>query len=700
MEFKNNNDILTFGRDLTDAARKNQLDPIIGRDEEIRRLIEIISRKNKNNPVLIGEAGVGKTAIVEGFAQRIVNNDVPDNLRDKRVIELNLSQLISGASYQGQFEERLNNVVKQIKESHGEIILFIDEIHQLVGTGRAGGSNMDAANILKPMLARGEIKLIGATTLNEYRQYIEKDAALERRMQKIIVNEPSKQETLTIMRGLKPRWEMFHKVKIHDAALIMAVNLSDRYINDRFLPDKAIDLIDEAAAKIKTQMHSCPAELDQVNRQIMHLETEKAALSGENDPKSKKHLDAVEAEINSLKSKQNQFMAEWQKQKEQNQRLNDLKIELDETKASVERLQMEGSFEKASKALYVTIPELEKQIKKAEAERANNQNMVPDAVGPEEVAEVISAATKIPLNKLMEKEQQKLLHLGDELAKRVKGQKEAIDLVSSAVLRSRVGINDPNRPIGSFLFMGPTGVGKTELSKALAFSLFDNEKAMIRFDMSEYMEKHSVAKLIGSPPGYVGFEQGGLLTEAIRRKPYAVLLFDEIEKAHPDVLNVLLQVLDDGQLKDAHGHLVNFKNTIIIMTSNIGGEALLDGKKDEAIKQLQKTLKPEFINRIDEIVTFNPLSDKDLVEIIKNQMQMLHDRLKANDYNVVFDDSIVEYVKKGSYNPQYGARPIKRFIQHHLENYIAEQIVSNHIDKQQRYTLVYKVNKLEIKKSN
>ncbi|MDR2369551.1 MAG: AAA family ATPase, partial [Mycoplasmataceae bacterium] len=565
----NKNTLSKYARNLNQDVIDNKIDPIIGREEEIRHLIEIISRKTKNNPVLIGEPGVGKTAIVEGLAQRIVNGDVPTNLKDKIIYELSLPSLIAGASFQGQFEERLNNIIKQAKEAHGNIIIFIDEVHQLVGTGRTGGGSMDAANIFKPMMARGEVKIIGATTLKEYRQYIEKDAALERRMQKIFVKEPSKQEALTIMRGLKGRWELFHQVKIHDSALIAAVNMSDRYISDRYLPDKAIDLIDEAAARVKTEMHSLPAELDQINREIIHVETERAALLNETDEKSKHRLKMVEKELEDLKQEQSKRNSEWTKQKNEHQKLIDFKKELELSKQKIERLQIEGEFEKASKLLYVTVPELEKKIKNYEKIiQDEGKQIIRDAVTTNEIAEVISKTTGIPLNKLVMEERTKLLNLHTDLTKRVKGQKEAIDLVSQAVLRGRAGINDPNRPIGSFLFMGPTGVGKTELAKTLAYELFDNEKAMVRFDMSEYMEKHSISKLIGAPPGYVGYEEAGGLTEAVRRHPYSVVLFDEIEKAHSDVLNILLQVLDDGQLKDSQGRLVNFKNTIIIMTTN------------------------------------------------------------------------------------------------------------------------------------
>lgn len=683
------NALAKYGRNLNQEVKDNKIDPIIGRDEEIRRVIEIISRKTKNNPVLIGEPGVGKTAIVEGLAQRIVNNDVPSNLKDKVIYEISLPSIIAGASYQGQFEQRLNNIIKAVKESNGNIILFIDEIHMLVGTGKTGsGSSMDAANIFKPMMARGEMKIIGATTLNEYREYIEKDSALERRMQKVYVKEPTKQEALTIMRGLKQKWELFHKVKIHDSALVAAVKLSDRYINDRFLPDKAIDLIDEAAAKIKTQMYSVPADLDEVNRQIVYLETEKAALMNENDNKSKKNLEDTEEKLKELKQKQKTLNDDWQKQKAEHDTLNNLKKQVDDSKQKIDRYQIEGEFVKASELLYSVIPNLEKQI--AALEKKINDNpkyMIHDAVTANDVSEVISKATGIPLEKLIESDRAKLLNLENELKKKVKGQDEAIKVVSDVVLRNRAGINDPNHPIGSFLFMGPTGVGKTELAKALAYSLFNNEKAIVRFDMSEFMEKHSISKLVGAPPGYVGYEQAGELTEAIRRRPYSVILLDEIEKAHPDVLNLFLQVLDDGQLRDSQGHEVNFKNTIIIMTSNLGGELIAENKKDEAIKDLTHVLKKEFINRIDEIVCFNQLSPKVIDQIIDKLLNDLSNRLAMQDICVSFTKDVKKYIQKSAYDPVFGARPIKRFIQKQIENLIAKAIVDNEIKKDKHYTV-------------
>ena len=684
-----------YGRNLNQEVKDNKIDPIIGRDEEVRRVIEIISRKTKNNPVLIGEPGVGKTAIVEGLAQRIVNNDVPTNLKDKVIYEISLPSIIAGASYQGQFEQRLNNIIKAVKESNGKIILFIDEIHMLIGTGKnGGGSSMDAANIFKPMMARGEMKIIGATTLNEYREYIEKDSALERRMQKVYVKEPTKEETLTIMRGLKQKWEIFHNVKIHDSALVAAVKLSDRYINDRYLPDKAIELMDEAAAKVKTQMYSLPSDLDEVNHQVVYLETEKAALMNENDTKSKKALEEAEQKLEALKKKQKTLRDNWQKQKSEHDTLNDLKKQVEDDKQKIDRYQMEGEFIKASELLYSTIPNLQKQIASLETKINNDpKNMIHDSVTANDVSEVISKATGIPLEKLIESDKNKLLNLENELKKRVKGQDEAIKIVSDVVLRSRAGINDPNRPIGSFLFIGPTGVGKTELAKSLASALFNSEKAIVRFDMSEFMEKHSVSKLVGAPPGYVGYEQAGELTEAIRRRPYSVVLLDEIEKAHPDVLNLFLQVLDDGQLRDSQGREVNFKNTIIIMTSNLCSELISMKDKQKVIEELSHFLKKEFINRIDEIVPFNKLGTNEIFEIINKTLNDLSTRLSNQDINVSFDKNVYKYIQDSAYDPVFGARPIKRFIQKEIENLIAKALVDNKVKKEKNYLVELKSDK-------
>ena len=675
-----------FGRNLNQEVKNNKVDPIIGRDNEIRRVIEIISRKNKNNPVLIGEPGVGKTAIVEGLAQKIVKGDVPSNLKDKVIFELSLPSLIAGASFQGQFEERINSVIKEVKKSNGNIILFIDEIHQLVGTGKTAGGSMDAANILKPAMARGEIKIIGATTLNEYREYIEKDAALERRMQKVYVKEPSKAETLTIMRGLKERWELFHKVKIHDSALVAAVDLSDRYISDHYLPDKAIDLIDEAAAKVKTRMYSAPEELDNVNHEIIYLETEKAALKSEKDNKSINRLSEVEAKLIDLKKEQKALNDEWNSQKLEHDKLMELRKQKEDVKLKYDSFIQKSDFDKASKILYEDMPTLEHEILDLETKINSKENsLIHDSITANDVSEVISKATGIPLEKIVENQKSKLLNLANDLKTRVKGQDHAIDVVANAVLRGRAGINDPNRPIGSFLFMGPTGIGKTELAKALAYYMFDSEKAIVRFDMSEFMEKHSVSKLVGAPPGYVGYEQAGALTEAIRRKPYSVILLDEIEKAHPDVLNLFLQVLDDGQLRDSQGREVNFKNTIIIMTSNIGGDLIAQGKQKEAMDELQKYMKKEVINRIDEIICFNPLNEQIINEIVKKLVNDLSQRLLQQDYNVSFDDAICNYIAKNSYDSVYGARPIKRYIQREIENLLASKILSGEILKDKQY---------------
>ena len=695
MEFtyqKPNDDVLNqFGRNINNEIKNNNFDPVIGREKEIRRLIEIISRKTKNNPVLIGEPGVGKTAIVEGFVQRIVNRDVPNNLLDKQVYELSLSSLVAGASYQGQFENRIKKIINQVKAANGNIILFIDEIHQLIGTGRNSGGTMDVANILKPMMARGEIKIIGATTLDEYHKYIEKDLALERRMQKIFVAEPTKEEAITIMRGLKEKWEIFHQVKIHDSAIVAAVNLSDRYLTNHYLPDKSIDLIDEAAAKIKTQFHSLPNDLDEMKREIINLETAKAALLKEEDLKSKKQLEEVETKLSNLKSKQELRSKEWQKQKSLHDEISSIKNKIETAKLNLENYQQKGEFTQASQILYETIPQLQKQLKKVEKafEKINVNHSFSDSVTVNEVAEVVAEITGIPLTKLLKSEKDKLMNLNQEIKKNVKGQDEAVNLVTAAVLRARVNINDPNRPLGSFLFLGPTGVGKTQLAKALALSLFDSDKQIVRFDMSEYMEKHSVAKLIGAPPGYVGYEQGGLLTQAIKNKPYCVLLFDEIEKAHPDVLNVLLQVLDDGHLKDNQGKLINFKNTIIIMTSNLGSQEILKGKKDNKIPaQLLQVLKPEFINRIDEIIQFNPLKQSVIKEIVKEQIAILIKRINDNDFKIDVDQKVIDYIAINCYDPFYGARPIKRFIQKNLENLFASEIISGKINKNEKYLVV------------
>ncbi|WP_462218180.1 ATP-dependent Clp protease ATP-binding subunit [Mycoplasmoides genitalium] len=703
---ENRNFLQEIGRNINDEVLKNKVDPIIGRDNEIRRLIEILSRKSKNNPVLIGEPGVGKTAIVEGFVRRVVSNDVPLNLRDVEIYELSLSGLIAGTKFQGEFEKRINTILKQVKESNGRIILFIDEIHQIVGLGRNSSSGaMDIANILKPMLARGEIKVIGATTLKEYREYIEKDGALERRFQKILINEPSSQEALTIMRGLKTRWELFHNITIFDSALVAAVEMSTRYINERNLPDKAIDLIDEAAAKIKTEMSSEPVAIDSLKREIINLETEYAALKQdkENDNKQskKEYLEKLKKQLDALKQKRDSLINEWKKEKADFENINKLKKEIEEFQTKLETYQSEGNYESASKILYSDIPRLKKELESAQQKYATSKHdLFKTEVSENEIAEVISQTTGIPLKKLLESEKDKLLHLGDEIKKRVKGQDEAIDAVVNTVIRGRVNINDPNKPIGSFIFLGSTGVGKTELARSLAEVLFDNEKALIRFDMSEYMEKHSVAKLIGAPPGYIGYEQSGLLTEAVRRKPYSVLLFDEIEKAHPDVTNVLLQVLDDGTLKDSQGRVVNFKNTLIIMTSNLGSNFLLEGKKDLAIQSLKKHFRPEFINRIDEIVFFNVLEKDTVLSIINSLLAQLSKRLNKQNLFFNFDSNLTEFIYKSSFDQQFGARPIKRFIDHSVATLIAKYILQGKIKKGVGYNIAVVKDNITITQNN
>lgn len=692
------NPLEAYGRNINQEVQNNKIDPIIGRDDEIRRVIEILSRKTKNNPVLIGEPGVGKTAIVEGLAQRIVHRDVPDNLLDKEIWELNLSSLIAGASYQGQFEERLNQVIKEIKNSNSQIILFIDEIHQLVGMGKTGGA-MDAANILKPMMARGELKLIGATTLNEYRQYIESDAALERRMTKVLVSEPTKTEALTIMRGLKEKWEVFHGVKITDNALVSAVNLSERYISDRFLPDKAIDLVDEACAKVQTEMHSMPQELDDIKREIINLKTEKVSLEKDQDEKSQERLKEINDKLDKLAKQDESLTAVWTKEKQQADEIIALKTKIDNARVMIEQYQAIGEYAKASKLLYSEIPTLEQQKQQAEDKLKESSNrMIKDTVTENEISEVIAKATGIPINKILESEKEKLLHLNEELQQRVKGQDDAVKLVSDAVLRGRAGINDPNKPIGSFLFLGPTGVGKTELAKALAFSLFDSEKSMIRFDMSEFMEKHSVSKLIGAPPGYIGYDQAGALTEAVRRNPYSVLLFDEIEKAHSDVLNLFLQILDEGSLKDSQGHNVNFKNTIIIMTSNIGAQLILEDKKDKVMSELLVYLKPELVNRIDEVIIFNPLNEDVVKDIANKLLNDLSIRLKNEDYLVRFDAKIASIISSRAFSNEFGARPLKRWIQNNIENKLAELIITNKLMKNHQIEISFddKTDNLEI----
>lgn len=656
-----------YGVNLNKEVRNGNQDPIIGRDEEIRDVIRILSRKAKNNPVLIGEPGVGKTAIVEGLAQRIVRNDVPDNLKDKTIISLDMGSLIAGAKYRGEFEERLKNVLKEVKKSEGKILLFIDEIHNIVGAGKTEGS-MDAGNLLKPMLARGELHLIGATTLDEYREYIEKDKALERRFQKVLVKEPTVEDTISILRGLKERYEIHHGVRIHDNALVAAATLSNRYITDRFLPDKALDLIDEACAEIRVEMNSVPNELDQVTRELMREEVEEAALKKETDAASKKRLEELQAELSNLREKANKLRQRWEDEKLDIQKVSDKKSELDKARHQLEEAENNYDLEKAAKLQHATIPQLEKELQQLENSERPKEWMVEESVTDKEIAEVISRMTGIPISKLVEGEREKLLHLADNLHKRVIGQDEAVDAVSDAVLRSRAGLQNPNKPLGSFLFLGPTGVGKTELAKALAENLFDSESHMVRIDMSEYMEKYSVSRLVGAAPGYVGYEEGGQLTEAVRRNPYTIILLDEVEKAHPDVFNILLQVLDDGRLTDGQGRTVNFKNTILIMTSNLGSEFLLendstDGTISPEIKkkvmQLTQThFKPEFLNRIDDILMFTPLTMDSVQKIVEKFIHQLSDRLESQEITLGIDEDAQKWIAKEGYNPAYGARPL------------------------------------------
>ncbi|WP_415425786.1 ATP-dependent chaperone ClpB [Staphylococcus borealis] len=677
-----------YGRDLVEEVRQGKMDPVIGRDEEIRNTIRILSRKTKNNPVLIGEPGVGKTAIVEGLAQRIVRKDVPESLLDKTIFELDLSALVAGAKFRGEFEERLKAVLKEVKESDGRIILFIDEIHMLVGAGKTDGA-MDAGNMLKPMLARGELHCIGATTLNEYREYIEKDSALERRFQKVGVSEPDVEDTISILRGLKERYEVYHGVRIQDRALVAAAELSDRYITDRFLPDKAIDLVDQACATIRTEMGSNPTELDQVNRRVMQLEIEESALKNESDNASKHRLEELQEELSNEKEKQASLQSRVEQEKEKIAKVQEKRAELDRSRQALEDAQTKGDLEKAAELQYGTIPQLEKELKAFEEayqdEQGDSERMIREVVSDEEIGDIVSQWTGIPVSKLVETEREKLLSLSDILHERVVGQDKAVDLVSDAVVRARAGIKDPNRPIGSFLFLGPTGVGKTELAKSLAASLFDSEKHMIRIDMSEYMEKHSVSRLIGAPPGYVGHDEGGQLTEAVRRNPYSVILLDEVEKAHSDVFNVLLQILDEGRLTDSKGRSVDFKNTIIIMTSNIGSQVLLENVKDtgEITEDTEKAVmdslhaffKPEILNRMDDIVLFKPLSVNDMSMIVDKILTQLNIRLMDQRLSIEVSDDAKKWLGEEAYEPQFGARPLKRFVQRQIETPLARMMI-------------------------
>ena len=696
-----------FGVDMVEQARRGEMDPVIGRDSEIRSTIRILSRRTKNNPVLIGQAGVGKTAIVEGLAQRIVDGDVPEGLKDKTIFSLDIGALLAGAKYRGEFEERLKAVLNEIKESDGEIILFIDEIHNIVGAGKTEGS-MDASNLLKPMLARGELHTIGATTLDEYRMYIEKDAAFERRLQKVLVTEPDVEDTISILRGLKERYEIHHGIRISDGAVIAAATLSDRYISDRFLPDKAIDLMDEASAMLRTEIDSMPSEVDDVRRRVLQLEIEQAALKKETDEASEKRLEKLQKELHDSKEELDILKAKWENEKKTIGGVKAIKEKLDKTKREIQEAERDYNLERLSELKYGVLPDLEEKLKEAEKSDDSEDKMLKEEVTEEEIAQIISKWTGIPLSKLVESEREKLLSLDKILHKKVIGQDEAVEAVVDSVIRARSGMKDANKPIGSFIFLGPTGVGKTELTKALTRVLFDDERNMIRIDMSEYMEKHTVSRLVGSPPGYIGYEEGGQLTEAVRRKPYSVILFDEIEKAHPDVFNILLQVLDDGRLTDNQGRTVDFKNTVIIMTSNIGSHYLLEGidgdgnieqdAKDMVSKEMSSTFKPEFLNRIDEIVMFKPLLREEIFKIIDLQVEEIQEKLEDRDIKVKFKEEAKEYILDHSYSIQFGARPVKRFLQKEFETMVGRKLIKGDIADGDHIVVDVKDGKLDIHK--
>ena len=691
------NPLEKYGRDICALAKGGKIDPVIGRDDEVRSITRILSRKTKNNPVLIGEPGVGKTAIVEGLAQRIIKGDVPSSLKNKRIWELDMSALIAGAKYRGEFEERLKAVLKAVKDSDGEIIMFIDEIHMIVGTGALEGA-MDAGNILKPMLARGELHCIGATTLNEYRKYIEKDAALERRFQKVLVSEPSVIDTITILRGLKNRFEVYHGVTIKDKALVAAATMSDRYITDRFLPDKAIDLVDEACATIKVQLESVPTSLDNLTRSILRLQVEKEALKKEKDKFSKERINEIDEKLKDLQAKEAKLRSDWEDEKRVNNLINKKKEEIENARRELEYAEARYDLDTVARLQHGTIPKLEKEL--ADLKLEDKNAILSDVVDDESIAKIVSKWTNIPVSKLASSEKDKLLHLEDNLKIRVKGQDEALHLVSEAIIRARAGIKDPNRPFGSFIFLGPTGVGKTEVAKALAYELFDDERHMVRIDMSEYMEAHSVSRLVGAPPGYVGYDEGGQLTEAVRRNPYSIILFDEIEKAHKDVFNILLQILDDGRITDSQGRTVDFKNTIIIMTSNLGSEYILDNstnKNELVMGELRKTFKPEFINRIDEVIVFNSLSKNVVYDILDKIVKETEARLSDKKIRLILTDKAKDYIIDNSYDENYGARPIKRYVSRNLESMLAKAIILDEIKYDSEVIIDVKDNELIIK---